>query len=262
MQSRNLFGLVMVLLFFGGFAWLIFGPHENPSLFFGVGFGLIIVFFMLIIAAFLLIHRKSREVFNRFAVDYGLKSEENVQDSIRSSVESIIPGRGVEIDNVFSRQSFNGQLTFFDVSYWIQRHKDSSNYVERIIAFPCSFKFDQCFSIGKQLYKRGVFIEEMAVRALGLNVVSTNHVDFDAFYSLLVPDESMDIRLYVEISCRMFPTLEKYLKGVKKYPVGPTMYTCILSFVNQTGFIRYNPQNFAVEPFYNLANELALMKYN
>ena len=260
MQTRNLIGLIIVILFFSTIAWFMLGPQENNLLFFGVGFGFVIIFFILIASVSILIHKKSQEALNRFTIDYGLKPEMNVEASIRTSIENIVQISGAIIDNIYTRPVYNGQLTFFDLSYWTQRHKGNDRYQERIIAFPCSFKFNQRFSIGKRTSKRGAFIEEFVARFLGLTVVPTNHVDFDMFYSLLVPDENMDIRSYVNISREIYPILEKYLGKIKRYPVGPTMYSCIISFINQMGFIRFNPQNLNVESFYNLANELVMIK--
>ena len=129
-------------------------------------------------------------------------------------------------------------------------------YEERVIAIPCKTNIPHLFSIAKRPSKYGRTFERLLSSMQQQNIVQTNNPDFDDTYTLLLANDTANQGQCIEFALRILPILNQHLSTLKKIPVGQTSYLCILSFSNDTCFIRFHPQIPDLTALYNLATEL------
>jgi len=136
----------------------------------------------------------------------------------------------------------------------------TTSYKERIIAFPFKTGVPYLFSIAKKVSKHSGVFEGMLSVMQEQRVVKTDNPDFDDKYTLLVSNESnLNDSNCVNIALRVLPYLDQHLLTVDKILVGQTTYTCIISFLDDICFVRFNSHVRDITPFYNLASALMNM---
>lgn len=254
MERRSIQGLVIVIILFIGLLWFLYGPKYNQLIYFGVCASLGVIIFVILIITTIIIGNKNRDAFKEFVTKYSLKSGEKIDEALESAIKYILHRTDLTFENFYTRQLIKGQISFVDVSYVSGGHDRRNFYTERIIVFPSSLGGIHAFTIGKKIYGRSLYGLIKVIQ--GHHVIKTDDEAFDSSYLLFVTDENPEVEHYKGIASRVFPLLEQHLNAIEKLPVGGSVYSCMISFTNQFGIIRFNSEVKDVEPFYNLANDL------
>ena len=90
--------------------------------------------------------------------------------------------------------------------------------------------------------------------------ISTNDPSFDNQYSLLIKKNSINESIFIPYALKLQVLMDKYLLKIPKIPVGQSTYLCILSFIDDYCFIRFDKRSTAIEKFYLFARELQTYK--
>ena len=126
MDTRNVLGILLILVFFGAFAWFIFYPEKNSLIFFLVPFALILIFFILLISTVVLGNRQAKKALNDMITNYGFTPEQILDANIQTTISTIFSKYfGInqinKFDKVYTKDTSKGKITIFNAHYASRR---------------------------------------------------------------------------------------------------------------------------------------------
>jgi len=239
---------------------MILASSEPPMIIF-IGFGFLALLFVLIIIVHLRRTKKAKKALDKILSLYSFQEQQYLDVTMEQDLQTIMLHyyaiqSDISFENIYKRGSGTNAIYLFDINYTMRAHRETTWYTGRVFGFPYSTGFDHLFFIGKTMSKYGKTFEKMLTLGQHITTVSTGDSMFDDEYTLLVQKSNTNTEVFVPFALKLKPILDNHLQRIKKYPVGQSTYSCILSFTKEFCYIRFYPHNTNIEQFYHLAEEL------